>query len=334
MKNLKSSAGILNRMVAVMKLGFMALSMVSVPVFVKPAFVASYEFVTAVFPRMLEAFSAWLTPTVLYVLVNCLILAILANSNLQRGFNITGSSYEEHNPSAARQKQREEAEEPVYEKESTERSGTANLEEEEPVYDKESTERSGTTELEEEEVSSAARSERIRTRDVRKVERPLATSRFNKLHRRSASAKSAMEVKSLDMSRPKEEESSLAATPLDSLRSEEQEASLDATSLDILESKEEAASLEATWKAITEAQRAPHKRHLRKSETFSSARNRTNNLLRGPEFPSGLKKEPSLSQDELNTRVEAFIAKVNNDMKLQREQSLLRYMEMVNRGSG
>lgn len=110
MKNLKSSAGILNRMVAVMKLGFMALSMVSVPVFVKPAFVASYEFVTAVFPRMLEAFSAWLTPTVLYVLVNCLILAILANSNLQRGFNITGSSYEEHNPSAARQKQREEAE--------------------------------------------------------------------------------------------------------------------------------------------------------------------------------------------------------------------------------
>lgn len=312
MKNLKSSAGVPERMVGLIKLCFMALSIVSVFVFVKPVFVASYEFVSAVVPGVRETFSAWLTRSVLYVLVNCIILAILANSNLQHhGFNIMGSSSHEeynYNPSASQQKQQQE--EPI-------------------IYQEESTERSGATELKEEELSSApaARSERIRTRDVRKVERPSATSHFKKHYRRSASEKSAMEAKSLDIS----------------------------------PSKEEAPTLEATWKAITEGQRAPLTRNLqksetwetvrrgdpaessscdssssvfRKSETWSSARNRTRDkLLRGPEFPVGLNKEPSLSQDELNRRVEAFIAKVNNDMKLQREQSLLRYMEMVNRGS-
>ena len=58
------------------------------------------------------------------------------------------------------------------------------------------------------------------------------------------------------------------------------------------------------------------------------------NVSRGTELAVALRKEPSPSQDELNRRVEAFIAKMNNDMKLQREQSLAGYMEMVNRGAG
>lgn len=303
MKNLKPSAGLLCKTVRVVKPCFIALTVVSLPVFLKPAYVASYEFVAAVFPQFCEKFSAWLTPAVLYVLVNCIILAILANSRFQDKLDISGRSHDEHNQLAPHQKQKQE---PIYEEESAEKFGTTESEEEEP------------------EVSSEARSEGIQTLDVRKVERPKATSRFH--YKKSGSARSCAEAKSLGISRA---------------------------------SEKKADTLEATWKAITEGRGPPLARHLRKSETWesvhrgdateaashdsavfrksetlSTARNRTDDLQQGPELALGLRKEPSPSEDELNRRVEAFIAKMNNDMKLQREQSLARYMEMVNRGTG
>ncbi|KAK6157432.1 hypothetical protein DH2020_011680 [Rehmannia glutinosa] len=116
-------------------------------------------------------------------------------------------------------------------------------------------------------------------------------------------------------------------------------------------------TLESTWKTITEGRAIPITRHLRKSDTWErdnhlhhqdktppqktmtkaeTFNDRTNTRSPSPGSSGGsgkLRKEASLSQDELNRRVEAFIKKFNEEMRLQRQESLNQYMEMINRGS-
>ncbi|XVF27718.1 hypothetical protein REPUB_Repub14bG0132700 [Reevesia pubescens] len=117
-------------------------------------------------------------------------------------------------------------------------------------------------------------------------------------------------------------------------------------------------TMENTWKMITEGRAMPLTRHLKKSETWEkhgrdinmealaeansplmkkseTFRDRTNYQLSPVQVSSSpasgkLRKEPSLSQDDLNRRVEAFIKKFTDDMRLQRQESLNQYMEMVN----
>ncbi|GAB4831285.1 hypothetical protein Ancab_005299 [Ancistrocladus abbreviatus] len=120
-------------------------------------------------------------------------------------------------------------------------------------------------------------------------------------------------------------------------------------------------TLESTWKAITEGRHIPLVRHLKKSDTWENHNRQINSSNPSPQLahksetfkdrtnysppamtvspplppPSSarLKKEPSLSQDELNRRVEAFIKKFNEEMRLQRQRSLQQYMEMIDRAA-
>ncbi|KAL0364452.1 UNVERIFIED_CONTAM: hypothetical protein Sangu_0542800 [Sesamum angustifolium] len=129
--------------------------------------------------------------------------------------------------------------------------------------------------------------------------------------------------------------------------------------------EEEDDTIEATWKAITRGgKQRPERKHLKKSETWnvhmppqrqSAAAveslkfseellkpTTTRKELRKSETfadsvmsitrRGGLRRDPSVGLDEFNKQVEAFIKKFNNEMRLQRQESDQRFLDMMKRG--
>eukprot|EP00250_Pteridium_aquilinum_P018699 c24172_g1_i1 orf=797-1426(-) len=123
-------------------------------------------------------------------------------------------------------------------------------------------------------------------------------------------------------------------------------------------------TFEATWKAICESKRhsSPFNRHYskhtKKVDTFegiidgvvhhkgssssplSPIKQRTKNIvmnsLHDRELTKGhatKSRKPSIPQEELNAKVESFISRFNEQIRIQKEKSLRDYMEMVGRGT-
>ncbi|CAM8918625.1 unnamed protein product [Rhodiola kirilowii] len=116
-------------------------------------------------------------------------------------------------------------------------------------------------------------------------------------------------------------------------------------------------SLDGTWKAIMEGKGTVKKPLLKKSDTWNATDTRApppqplaevSNYVSSSYRPEmrksetfndrvstlrtggGLRREALLpSHDSLNERVEAFINKFNNDMRIERQQSDMRYINMV-----
>lgn len=118
-------------------------------------------------------------------------------------------------------------------------------------------------------------------------------------------------------------------------------------------------TLDDAWNAITEGHSAPFSRRLDKSNTCESHTTRNeeeeetaigqnnsppkvtksetsfknndkNQELRRSAAAARVRKMPSVTEEELNRRVEAFIEKFKEEMRLQREESLKKFELMIN----
>eukprot|EP00252_Welwitschia_mirabilis_P011510 TRINITY_DN25774_c0_g1_i1.p1 TRINITY_DN25774_c0_g1~~TRINITY_DN25774_c0_g1_i1.p1 ORF type:complete len:345 (+),score=28.00 TRINITY_DN25774_c0_g1_i1:117-1037(+) len=305
MENRRASAGIMEA-AAFRYVMFGLVALLALVVLILSDFKVSsaYASLKDAFPRIRECVSAFFTPAYMYIFVNCIIVIILVNSGFPLRSRAEVSSFKaEVSQSSTVSSQLVDGAECSVPSEPSD------------VYQIASDTNLYCAEYESSGIQKTEIETNFKSRDdfqAPSTEKPPVRKRFDKKAVRSSSDIGIS--KKINKSKPKDD------------------------------------TLEATWKAITEGRQThpPLTRHqqlkkaalpeddyldrnFKKSETWP-ANDRVENAAVSSSSPS-LKKQPSPSQDELNRRVEAFIAKVNNDMRLQREQSIARYHELLNRGA-
>ncbi|CAL9079068.1 unnamed protein product [Musa textilis] len=279
-------------------------------------------FLAAEVPRAYDSALAWLRPPYLYLVINGIIISIAASSRFQKQPS-TATADLTPLPHLATMDPVAVVQEPVeYEAKLAEDAPTAE------VYGRANAEAEDEEVEEEFVISRSSWSPKRRSREtmeeipteysVAAAEKPLVSTRFS--HRKAVKP-SPDGRKALGVARrPRRNE-----------------------------------TLETTWRTITEGRAVPLARHLkksdtwdtrgsggeeeaeakaavmRKSETFNERGAAAASPKSGESSGGRLRREASLGQDELNRRVEAFIRKFNEEMRLQRQESMKHYMEMINR---
>ncbi|GLJ48469.1 hypothetical protein SUGI_1023070 [Cryptomeria japonica] len=324
--------------VLVLKLAFFVVGFIS---FIKFGVPSLQQFLFQTIPSLWSSFSSWLTPHFLYIILNCIILTIAVTSSLHHKPKTEGDLHDlasRHHHVKERHPPPPEVRYHQYQHHDEPHAHAAFHDEGPTSYALVPGEilflSSTPTKFEDDDDDcnyiagsnwSAVPEQRSTSTSscITTVEdKPLASARFT--HKKSSKASPDTKTSPLSrIARPKKGE-----------------------------------TLEYTWKTITEGRHPPLARHLRKSETWEIAPKAANAELsssptlrksqtvrqRGVEdspassasaSPArhGMKREPSLSQDELNRRVEAFISKFNNEIRLQRQNSFKSYTEMINRSS-
>ncbi|XP_020598664.1 uncharacterized protein LOC110038236 [Phalaenopsis equestris] len=265
------------------------------------------EFLADEGPLLYKSIAAWLTPPYLYFIINGIIISIAATSRFQKTVAVVGHptvGATLYAPSSSISVQPDQPAQVDYISKFTEDTNllpdflapAVGLSKVTSLSDS-----VAETELEEEFVISRSSCSPKRRGSSENLQKKSASGAGGGAASRSI--KASTEGKALGVARPRKHE-----------------------------------TLENTWRTITDGRPVPLARHLKKADTWDNHSRAITAVPLQPAPPvmrkaegiavppggalSPVRREPSLGQDDLNRRVEAFIKKFNEEMRLQRQGSL------------